>query len=256
MIQPLRVLLIGDVCYDVTHWCDFSKSNQEAKAPLAQIRYTSTSHGMASNVDACLTNLGIDVRTVFPNEKEWSTKTRFVDEIDQKQIFRLDQDKFSRSADLFGVNFSRLDAVVISDYNKGFVTTETILEIMNKFHGPIFLDTKKKHLGLFEGCYIKINEKEAAEATSLPTKRLCVTLGAKGARYENAEISTPYVKCVDSCGAGDAFLAGYVYCSLIEDNRIEALQYGNANAGLSIQHVGTYAPTLKALENEINRIRR
>lgn len=36
------------------------------------------------------------------------------------------------------------DAIVISDYDKGFLTTEDLKVICKNFNGPVFIDTKKE----------------------------------------------------------------------------------------------------------------
>ncbi len=38
------------------------------------------------------------------------------------------------------------DAIVISDYNKGFLTYEQIAKIISSSSGPVFIDTKKTQL--------------------------------------------------------------------------------------------------------------
>ena len=55
---------------------------------------------------------------------------------------------------------SRYDALVISDYNKGFLTTQAMQTVCTYFNGPIFVDTKKTRLFQQSNVFYKINKKE------------------------------------------------------------------------------------------------
>jgi sugar/nucleoside kinase (ribokinase family) len=55
---------------------------------------------------------------------------------------------------------------------------------------------------------------------------------------------------VDVCGAGDAFLAGIVYGFLTDE--VNMIEHGIVNAGISVQHMGTYAPNLEELKQGLN----
>ncbi len=69
-----------------------------------------------------------------------------------------------------------------------------MLEIENlriNYTGPIFIDTKKTDLVRFEGCYVKINQKEFDAAKTFPSD-LIVTKGNKGATFKGELIpATP-----------------------------------------------------------------
>ena len=87
----------------------------------------------------------------------------------------------TRPCDIRAINFSLYEAIVISDYNKGFLTAADI-ECIGKSHPLVFLDTKKI---LGNWCssvtYIKINEdeykktKHTLEAELL--EKLIITMG-------------------------------------------------------------------------------
>ena len=51
------------------------------------------------------------------------------------------------------------DALVISDYDKGFLNVQQICELVGWFDGPIFIDSKKTVLPT-QGCFVKINQTE------------------------------------------------------------------------------------------------
>jgi bifunctional ADP-heptose synthase (sugar kinase/adenylyltransferase) len=90
---------------------------------------------------------------------------------------------------------------------------------------------------------------------------ICVTLGDKGSclyTHDSEEEFIYYspaikVKEVDSCGAGDSFLAAFSL-SDYKKNPEEALYLGNCFAGLSVKNLGTETPKkqdlISLIENE------
>ena len=102
------------------------------------------------------------------------------------------------------------------------------------------MDTKKPNLGDFSKIYIKINERELFESTSLPDQEmLIVTYGAKGAGYLNHLHRAPATEIVDVCGAGDVFLAALVAKHLETQNVDTAIQFANEKAAKSCTYMGT-----------------
>jgi D-beta-D-heptose 7-phosphate kinase/D-beta-D-heptose 1-phosphate adenosyltransferase len=124
---------------------------------------------------------------------------------------------------LYLTHFEDYDAVVISDYNKGFLDTEQIYYISHEHH-LTFMDTKKS---LGDWCddirYIKINDKESQENwvylhESYPHD-VIITLGKQGSTL-NYSKKFPIVDehpVRDLTGAGDTFLAGLVAAYLEND---------------------------------------
>lgn len=247
--RKFKVLLVGDACWDIYVYVDNTRKNPESDVPLLKEKLRQASGGMALNVLKCLENLNIDVTYVVPTTA--SKKTRFIDSITKQQYFRLDNDiKPDYHIPLYDLN--NYDAIVISDYNKGFISDETIKYYNKVFNGSVFLDTKKNNLQDFKGCFIKINNEEAANASNIPASTV-ITEGRLGAilldyRDNNKYPALRGIKCVDVCGAGDAFLAGYVLGYLKHGNIQEAVPYGIVNSGISVTKYGTYAPTLQELE--------
>jgi bifunctional ADP-heptose synthase (sugar kinase/adenylyltransferase) len=247
--KQLKVLLLGDVCRDITHICSSDRKNPESDAPLLKIVDVKTSDGMAANVSKCLKNLGFDVVDILP--PIYSTKVRYVDKYTKKQYIRVDSDVPTlyplTLSDLYYANLNSYDAIVISDYCKGAITEELVQDLIKEFSGPIFIDTKKKDLWFANGynCIVKINTEEYLNATDVPAGAI-ITRGEKGATFMDKHYPALKVKAVDVCGAGDAFLAGLVYGWLCGTR--PSVHYGIVNAGLSVQYLGTYAPTLEQLQ--------
>ena len=95
------------------------------------------------NVYNNIKSLGI--RTEILTNENWTqvTKTRFVEKRSNHMFMRLDQgDDSIVKCDFSTVNFSAYDAIVVSDYNKGFLSTDQLREI-SLMHPVTFLDTKK-----------------------------------------------------------------------------------------------------------------
>ena len=251
----LNVLVIGDTCTDIYYKCRNTRLNPESSAPLVQVSATFIKRGMAANVALCLEELGINVTTLFSDSN--SSKTRYINAITNEQLLRVDfEDKIEPCSEEQVVNLvaESFDAIVISDYDKGFLSINLInlINRLAKFHNntPVFLDTKKKDLGKFDtNIYLKINEHEANAATKVPRNAI-VTMGGAGATWYNERWPAYKSNTVDVCGAGDAFLAGLVYGYLTSPD--ECIEHGIVNAGISVRHVGTYSPTLKELKEGLN----
>lgn len=253
--KSLNVLVIGDTCTDIYYKCRNTRLNPESSAPLVQVSSMFIKQGMAANVALCLEELGINVTTLFSDSN--SSKTRYINVVTNEQLLRVDfEDKIEPCSEEQVVNLvaKPFDAIVISDYNKGFLSINLInlINRLAKFHNntPIFLDTKKKDLDKFDtNIYLKINEHEANAATKVPRNAI-VTMGGAGVTWYNERWPAYKSNTIDVCGAGDAFLAGLVYGYLTSPD--ECIEYGIVNAGISVRHVGTYSPTLKELKEGLN----
>ena len=133
------------------------------------------------------------------------------------------------------------DALVISDYNKGFLTEEKISEIVDSFDGPVFIDTKKDHLPMLDA-YVKINEHEYNNFKS-SIDNLIVTRGGKGCEYKGKLYPAEKVNVFDVVGAGDTFLSALVYFYLKYGTIEHAIPYANKAAAIAVSNFGTYVLT-------------
>lgn len=249
--KKFKVLLIGDCCIDEYKYGYVERISPEAPVPILRFSHTETKPGMAHNVELNLINLGVsvDVLTSTP-----STKTRLVDIKSNQQLIRIDNDIISNALtfnELEKINLSAYDSIVISDYNKGFVSYEIIERLRKLYKGPMFLDTKKPDLSRFGGVYVKINDLEYKARYNI-NDHLIVTLGESGAMYKrNSEekfYPVPKIEVTDVCGAGDTFLAALAYKFMETKNIDIAINFANRAATLTVQHKGNYAPLLEELE--------
>lgn len=248
--RKFKVLLIGDACIDVYQYGLIERLSPEAPVPVFRSTRVITMAGMAGNVERNLTELGLEVIMLHGSQ---STKTRLIDERSRQHVVRIDDDIVEKPLLLTDIDSSKfnVDAVIFSDYNKGFVTYELVEDVRKKYGGPIFIDTKKSDLSRFNGCYVKINEAEYEKSKSI-NDQLIVTLGNRGAMWKQEQQEHYYsgepTEVVDVCGAGDTFLAGLVYEYLNTRNIEKAIKFANRAAAITVQHMGVYAPKLQEIK--------
>lgn len=240
-----KILLIGDSCIDEYHYGSSDRLSPEAPVPVFKYKNTVTNPGMAANVHQNLLAFDCDVDFITNDEK--IVKSRYIDHRSGQHLIRVDKEDKVKPCDISLKNLN-YDAVVISDYNKGFVTEDLIIDIRKNFKGPIFVDTKKVNLDKFEGCILKINTLEFNQAKTFCSD-LIVTKGKHGAIYKNKTYPAPVVEVYDVCGAGDTFLSvlaySYVNCNDIE----QSIMHANNAAALSVQHSGVYVLSKKDIKS-------
>jgi bifunctional ADP-heptose synthase (sugar kinase/adenylyltransferase) len=157
----MKILVIGEGCKDVFQYGSCDRLAPEAPAPVFVPIESLENQGMALNVKNNLLSLKNDV--VMITNENWSniTKTRNIDKKSNHMIVRIDvNDKCFKRCDVKKIDFKCYDCIVISDYNKGFLTEEDI-KYISKNHKLTFLDTKKI-LGKWakDISFIKINNYE------------------------------------------------------------------------------------------------
>jgi D-beta-D-heptose 7-phosphate kinase/D-beta-D-heptose 1-phosphate adenosyltransferase len=242
--KKYKILLIGDSCIDIYQYGNVDRISPEAPVPIFVPTHSEQREGMAGNVYSNLIALGCSVDIICGHK---SKKTRLVDSRSKQQILRIDDDVIS--SPVSSVDTDGYDAVVISDYNKGIVSYELIKSLILKSTLPIFVDTKKKNLKEFDGCYVKINELEYSTATSLPNDSwLITTRGKAGSTYNGRQFPAPIVgEVTDVTGAGDTFLAALTYEFLNKQDIDQAIEFANKAASITVQHLGCYAPNLEEI---------
>ena len=239
------ILLLGDSCIDKFVYCKCERLCPEAPVPLLDIIKTTTNKGMAGNVFKNLLALGCEVEFHTNINYKKVVKTRYVDQKTNHMFNRIDTKAKSNSTfnDIVSdINLDNYSAVVISDYNKGFITEEDIKYISQQ-HPITFLDTKK-HLGKWaeEVKFIKINRAEYELSRDNLTRKLknniITTLGSGGAVYKDIQYDVEDVEVKDLSGAGDTFLAGLV-CKFLSTYDIEqSIQVANDCATYVVQRKG------------------
>ena len=246
----MKVLLVGELCKDTTYYCDVSRISPEAPVPVADLVWKSIANGMAGNVNSNLKAFGIETTFLHQRPTQHINKTRYVDMKSGQHLLRADSTHPKITPlDVKTVNdIEQYDVIVVSDYNKGFVTYETVYQLRTLFNGPILVDSKKTDLAQFAGCIVKINQSEYNNATSLP-RSVIVTLGSEGAKHDDIVYPADKVNMLDVCGAGDTFLAGLTYQILQGASISTSIKFANKCAGIAVQQRGTYTLTRQDIES-------
>ena len=239
--KPFQILLIGDSCIDEYQYGTVDRISPEAPVPIFKYLRSEEKQGMVYNVRNNLENLGCHVTLLT---RDPSRKIRLIDSRSGHNITRIDRDVLAVPLDVINFSSSDYDAIVISDYNKGTVTYGLVEDLIKDSTCPVYVDTKKTDLKRFEGAVVKINSLEKSLATSFPTE-LIVTQGKAGARYKGTVYPAPAIEVTDVCGAGDTFLASLVYFHLTTGNLNLAIPLANKASAVTVQKIGTYAPTMK-----------
>jgi D-beta-D-heptose 7-phosphate kinase/D-beta-D-heptose 1-phosphate adenosyltransferase len=244
-----NILVIGDNCIDNFIYGSTFRLAPEAPVPVFNPMYEENNKGMAGNVVANLRALGID--TYFICNSEEIIKTRYVDDRSGQILLRVDKnDKVKRVDDGVikviknnFVNGIKMDAIIISDYNKGFLEEEDIQFICEN-NNNVFIDTKKiLDNWCVKASFIKINHVEY-EHTEYSLKdlniedKLIITLSNKGCQYKGKLFPVNKVQIKDVSGAGDTFLSGLVAEYVLTKNIEKSIKFAQECATVVVQKQG------------------
>jgi D-beta-D-heptose 7-phosphate kinase/D-beta-D-heptose 1-phosphate adenosyltransferase len=236
-----NILVIGDSCRDVFVYCNSTRLCPEAPVPALQVVNQTENGGMAKNVHRNISSLVNSVDILTNNNWYDITKVRYVHNATNHMFFRVDNDIEIKRINLNEIDFN-YKIIVISDYNKGFLSVEDIAFICKK-HPCVFLDTKKI-IGEWASSakYIKINnfeyERSKEYITSDLDKKIIHTHGAEGCILNGQQYPVKKVNVIDVSGAGDSFLAGLVAKYLEDLNINESIMYANKCALKVVQERG------------------
>ncbi len=261
----MKVLVIGDSCQDVFVYGDIERISPEAPVPVFVPTNTEKNDGMARNVSHNVESLEMNISTI--TNKNGIVKRRYVDNRSGQMVLRVDEHDYCERIDKKVLETIRnnkckphfsseieVDAIIISDYCKGFLEEEDIQFICDN-NDNVFVDTKKKLGRWIESAnFIKINELEYKKNHELLSdkgfeEKLIVTLGSKGCRWNGRDFSVDEVPVKDVSGAGDTFLAGLVRGYLDTNNIEEAIKFAQKCTTIVVQKHGVATVTLEELQN-------
>ena len=260
----MKVLVVGDSCQDIFIYGDIERISPEAPVPVFVPTKTEKNDGMGRNVSNNVESLEMNISTI--TNKNGIVKKRYVDNRSGQMVLRVDEHDYCERIDKKVLetirnnkckphfnDVTKVDAIIISDYCKGFLEEEDIQFICEN-NDNVFVDTKKKLGKWIEFAdFIKINELEYKKNHEVLSDgfedKLIVTLGSKGCRYRNTIFSVPEVPVRDVSGAGDTFLAGLVRGYLNTDNIVEGIKFAQRCTTLVVQKHGVATVELKELQN-------
>lgn len=299
-ISKLKILVAGDVMMDRYWWGTVDRISPEAPVPIIQLEEMSLTAGGAANVAANLAGLGatpylFGVRgndnegdeiagvlyeagisnhfiTQVPGRKTTS-KTRIV--AHSQHVVRIDQETTVPIADeiadeVLGAMLtvlSDIDAVIVSDYAKGFLSDYLLNKLIaeaGRQQKLLVVDPKGRDFSRYRGAsVITPNKREAADACAigpdtadavahsgkmlvkdLDLRAVLITEGENGMTLFQAERESTHLDSLarhvfDVTGAGDTVIATFTAAAAAGNGFLSSARLANAAAGLVVGEIGT-----------------
>jgi len=238
-----RVLVIGESCTDIFVYGTSKRKSPEGNGPVLVPLSETYGLGMASNVVNNLRAMGIETNIFSDNGS--IVKTRYVNKDTNELYLRVDENDSVSRIDISKLSdISQYDAIIISDYCKGFLSEEDIANIAS-IHPLVILDTKKK---LGDWCknlkFIKINRlewknnKDIIRDNEWLFDKIICTLDKTGTSHKHTTYPVTPIENGDVSGAGDTFTAGFVVRYLDSEDVGTSIEWGNYCAGEVIKKKG------------------
>ncbi len=306
-LARLRILVVGDLMLDHYIWGDASRISPEAPVPVVKVERDAYTAGGAANVALNLRALGVEVDlmgaygddangralagvlgqqgisldgAVAAADSPTIIKTRVM--CRNQQLCRLDREAPAAAYHLPAAwlqeslpqRVAAADAVILSDYAKGVVTSELIAEVQCCAAASgklVALDPKPRRELTFKGLgLVTPNRNEALQLAQLQgeerqggfdaaevcrrlheryaTELLVVTLGADGMLISREgqvieHVPTAARAVFDVSGAGDTVTALLTAALAAGATAAQAVQLANVAAGVVVGKVGTATAT-------------
>ena len=253
----MKVLVLGDIIVDKYIYGTSTRISPEAPVPVVTYQREVETVGGAGLVYENLKSLGVDVKLVDFFDKA-SVKTRVI--CDGHYITRIDDD-YIADGNMFltyilSQDFDEYDYVILSDYNKGTLDESVeIIKHLNTYGCKVIVDPKE-HSSHYEGAWlVKPNEKEFQQYFINWQGNIITTRADKSvvANIDNEvfEIDVEPVEVSDVTGAGDCFLAAFVYALTKGYDYKHAIELAVKGSTESVKHVGTYTLQQHDLEKRL-----
>jgi len=241
-----RILVIGDSCIDIYSYCKSNRLAPDKPVPVLEVVDTVDTPGMAFNVFNNALSLsnepkGIDLLT-NPNYQE-VTKNRYVDQSSNHMFLRVDSSTQVERLVRKEID-KEYDTIIISDYDKGFLTTDDI-EYICTHHPQVFLDTKKVLDNWANAArFIKINNHEYERSKEYfqnvgVVDKVIQTMGGGGCCYNGKIYSVEEQDVMDVSGAGDTFMAALAVKYTETNDMIMSIEFANQCAAKVVKKKGT-----------------
>ena len=308
-LERSRILVVGDLMLDCYYWGDVSRISPEAPVPVVKVNEKTYQLGGAGNVAANLAGLGCQTSIIGLTGRDEAaerirkmlaamgvengciddtgrptiTKTRIM--ASKQQVVRLDEedgrgldaptgDRLLQAAEKV---LPRADAVILSDYGKGMLTSAAFMQALvgacRKRALPVFIDPKGRDWQRYAGSTcITPNTAELELVAGTPAKTqadlvptaekirsqlaldwLLVTRGPRGMvlfgeQTSPLEIAARAREVFDVSGAGDTVIAVLAACVASGMAFGEAAAVANAAAGIVVGKLGTQPVSWRELE--------
>lgn len=248
-----KILVIGELGQDVFVYGNVNRICPEAPVPIFNPTHQTTNSGMGGNVVENLKSLNSNIDVVHWHQPEKIIKTRMVESKSNQMLLRIDEGENVEIHPLVFLSpkkndtIRESDAVIMSDYNKGFIKKELIKRI-SELHRLVILDTKKKldSETIKSVKFIKLNESEYINNLKLVhenPEKFIITLGSKGCQYNGVLYPSNNPKeTIDVSGAGDTFVASFTVKYLETKDVPTSLKYANEMAAIVVSQRGVTTP--------------
>lgn len=250
-----KVLVVGDAIADEYYFGHVDRVCPEAPVPVFIEDSCETRSGGAANVFRQLEELGVSVGYSWGPP---SYKQRYM--VGSHLLLRVDDDSRA-SPDHEEILAARskipqYDAVVLSDYNKGWLTKEmcqNVIGVASQCRIPVIVDPKGDDWGKYYGAaYILPNSKERAAVGVIGWSTVIEKRGDKGLRwwrgdgYRDFPATARHV--YDVTGAGDTVVAVFAAAELAGATVAQSCTLANLAAGYVVGEVGTTLCTYEKLK--------
>lgn len=249
------IIVIGESCVDKFVYCKIDRLSPEAPVPILIPIETRINEGMSGNVVKNLESIIGNTQTeekidlIHYTQTKKITKTRYIDRKTNHIFLRLDEGEeditsFGSSDDSIEL-IKESDIVVVSDYNKGFLTNED-LKLIGENSKLSILDSKRTLTKEIVDSYsfIKLNETESKNNKNLlDSKNIIVTLGERGCSF-NGKIypSINPQETIDVSGAGDTFTSSFIWKYHQTKNVDLSINYANDLSSIVVSKRGVVTP--------------
>lgn len=264
----MKILVIGDFIQDVYTFGTATRLCPEAPVPvIVPTSPDNESNGGAGLVHEQLLVLGSEAVARFGS---YSRKHRYF--AGNHLIARIDEDSiddhwyscWERSPLTPSLEWA--DAFVISDYGKGAMTRELARQIVDT-DLPCFVDAKHHWHWYWNGrenVAIFPNEHEIDGTARF--SRVVRKLGSNGCTFKSHNkdargipeewwMPATVSEVVDTTGAGDIFMASFVYAWSLQHPAEDCLRFANEMAGESCRHRGTFVVGREFATGVLDRLR-
>lgn len=295
----IKILVVGDIILDRYIWGDVSRISPEAPVPVVDVREKTETLGGAANVVHNLvtlgakavlcgiigadtvggdilrkvSDLGLAINTVIIDpDRPTTIKTRVVG--NNHQIVRFDEENRERIKDEFinilvkiiKDNIKSVDGIIISDYNKGVISTQLMTKLRKAVNFSTFIisDPHKDNFASHKYSNIIVPNKDETSAfcgfeirdekalkfaakkmfQNLACGYILITRGKEGMTLFESEdkimnIKTAAREVFDVSGAGDTVVATLSLALASGMDMKSAVKLSNKAAGIVVGKMGT-----------------
>ena len=259
----MKIIILGDIIIDQYVYGTSTRLSPEAPVPVVTQQSVTETLGGAGLVYNNLANLGVDV-DLFEYSHPKSTKTRVI--CDGHYITRIDSDIIMEGNDTIGliseIDFTQYDYALLIDYDKGLLgqSVEIIKHINNTSNCKIIVDPKRAAHDYKGAWLVKPNGNEYSKFGFDSWNGNIITTNANESvsailrdDFGDQEFSVPVenVEVSDVTGAGDCFMAGFVYGLTKGYTHKKCLEIAVKGSTESVKHSGTYILKQEDVEERV-----